>query len=151
MKEKLKKLPLLDYLFLAIGSAIMAVGIGVFLIDAKVVPGGVSGLSMAIHYLFGYPVGILMWLLNIPLYIWGLKELGNKFAFRTFFAFTLNSFFIDLFTGNSWIPGLGLTPKCLFKIEATISDPAVVPLNLKMMPSPIPRKIQPNKTRKKKS
>lgn len=105
--EKKKKLPIMDYVLLTIGSAIMAIGIGVFLIDAQVVPGGVSGLSMAIHYLFPFlPVGILMWVLNVPLYLWGLKELGNSFAIRTFFAFTINSFFIDLFTGNSWIPGL---------------------------------------------
>ncbi len=108
-KVKFSKKVLREYIFLTIGAAIMGIGIGVFLIDAKVVPGGVSGLSMAIHYLSGYsiPVGLLMWGLNIPLYFWGLKELGKSFALRTFFAFTLNSFFIDLFTGNSWIPGLG--------------------------------------------
>ncbi len=107
MTDKIKKLPIVDYLFLTLGSAIMAIGIGVFLIDAKVVPGGVSGLSMALHYMdSSLSVGILMWALNIPLYLWGLKELGKSFAFRTFFAFTLNSFFIDLFTGHSWIPGL---------------------------------------------
>jgi uncharacterized membrane-anchored protein YitT (DUF2179 family) len=108
MTEKMKKLPITDYLFLTLGAAIMAIGIGVFLVDAKVVPGGVSGMSMAIYYLTNkaISVGILMWVLNIPLYLWGLKELGNCFAMRTFYAFTLNSFFIDLFTGNSWIPGL---------------------------------------------
>lgn len=103
MKIKLTKEVFRDYVFLTIGAAIMAVGIGVFLVDAKVVPGGVSGLSMTLHYLFGYNVGVMMWVLNIPLYLWGLKELGNKFAFRTFYSFTFNSFFIDFLTGG--IPG----------------------------------------------
>lgn len=84
----------------------MALGIGVFLVDAQVVPGGVSGLSMAIHYLSNYkiPVGLMMWLLNVPLYAWGLKVLGKRFGIRTFYGFTLNSFFIDFFRGD--VPGL---------------------------------------------
>jgi uncharacterized membrane-anchored protein YitT (DUF2179 family) len=103
-----KERPVLDYFLITIGAAVMALGIGVFLVDAKVVPGGVSGLSMAIHYLSNnkIPVGILIWTLNIPLYIWGFKELGKQFGARTFYGFTLNSFFIDFFRGD--IPGLGM-------------------------------------------
>ncbi|MHB8905255.1 MAG: YitT family protein [Melioribacteraceae bacterium] len=100
----LKKYPIIDYAAIAFGSAIMAIGIGVFLVDAKVVPGGVSGLAMAIHYLTGLSVGMLIWIFNIPLFLWGLKELGKQFGLRTFVGFTLNSFFIDLFRGD--IPGL---------------------------------------------
>ncbi len=101
-----KNLPVIDYIFITIGAAIMALGIGVFLVDAQVVPGGVSGLSMAIHYLSNnrLPVGLMMWLLNIPLYIWGIRELGKRFGARTFYGFTANSFFIDFFRGD--IPGL---------------------------------------------
>lgn len=95
-----------DYLFITFGAFIMAIGIGVFLVDAQVVPGGVSGLSMAIHYLSGnrIPVGLLMWLFNIPLFIWGIRELGGSFGVRTFYGFTANSFFIDLLRGE--VPGL---------------------------------------------
>lgn len=91
---------------MAFGAAIMALGIGIFLVDAKVVPGGASGLSMAIHYLSGntIPVGLAIWVINVPLYIWGLRELGKQFGWRTFYSFSLNSFFIDFFRGD--IPGL---------------------------------------------
>ncbi len=92
-----------EYCLIAIGASIMAIGIGVFLVDAKVVPGGVSGLSMSVHYLTGLPVGLMIWVLNIPLYIWGIIELGKEFGVRTFFGFTLNSFFIDFFRGD--VPG----------------------------------------------
>ncbi len=62
-------------------------------------------LAMAIYYLSGYriSVGVLVWILNVPLFIWGLKELGKKFGMRTFVGFSLNSFFIDFFRGD--IPG----------------------------------------------
>jgi len=94
-----------DYLVIIFGAFIMATGIGVFLVDARVVPGGVSGLSMAIYYLSGnrIPVGFMMWLFNIPLFIWGVKELGKQFSARTFVGFTVSSFFIDLLRGA--IPG----------------------------------------------
>ncbi len=74
-----------EYFFITIGAFIMSLGVGVFLIDAKVVPGGVTGLSMAVHYLTGneISVGILMWILNIPLFIWGIVELGKSSASRT--------------------------------------------------------------------
>jgi uncharacterized membrane-anchored protein YitT (DUF2179 family) len=106
MANIFRKYPIIDYFFITIGAAIMAFGIGIFLVDAKVVPGGVSGLSMAIHYLSNntIPVGISIWVLNIPLYLWGLKELGKQFGVRTFVGFTLNSFFIDFFRGD--FPGL---------------------------------------------
>ena len=95
-----------DYLAILFGAAIMGLGIGVFLVDAHVVPGGVSGLSMTISYLSNgsIPVGVTMWVLNLPLFFWGIKELGKHFGTRTFVGFTLNSFFIDLFRGA--IPGL---------------------------------------------
>lgn len=95
----------IEFLIITIGAAIMAIGIGVFLVEAKVVPGGVSGLSMSVHYLSGgtIPVGLMIWVLNVPLYLWGLKELGKEFGVRTFYGFTLNSFFIDFFRGD--IPG----------------------------------------------
>ena len=96
----------IDYLAITIGAAIMALGIGIFLVDARVVPGGVSGLSMALYYLTGgaVPIGLMIWIFNVPLFIWGVRELGKQFGARTFFGFTLNSFFIDFFRGD--IPGL---------------------------------------------
>ncbi len=111
-RKKIKKLItsqtiVMDYIAILFGAFIMAAGIAIFLVDAKVVPGGVSGLSMAIHYLSGdkIPVGLTMWIFNIPLYIWGVRELGKQFGARTFVGFSANSFFIDMLRGE--IPGLG--------------------------------------------
>jgi uncharacterized membrane-anchored protein YitT (DUF2179 family) len=91
-----------DYLGITIGAAIMSLGIGVFLMDAYVVPGGVSGLSITLSYVTNgkIPVGITMWVLNLPLFFWGMKELGKNFGARTFYGFTLNSVFIDLYRGD---------------------------------------------------
>ena len=108
----------IDYLVITFGAIVMAVGIGVFLVDAKVVPGGVSGLAMAIHYLSGntIPVGLMIWILNIPLFIWGVMELGKQFGARTFIGFSLSSFFIDFCRGE--MPG--------FRSFALQNHPAIV-------------------------
>ncbi len=96
----------LDLLVINLGAFFMAAGIGVFLVDAKVVPGGVSGLAMDIHYISAgrVPVGLVMWIFNIPLFIWGVKELGRQFGVRTFVGFSMSSLFIDLLRGR--LPGL---------------------------------------------
>jgi len=106
-KINLRKYPIVDYVAITIGAVMMSLGIGIFLVDAKVVPGGVSGLAMAIYYVSNntIPVGLTIWVLNIPLLIWGIKELGKKFGVRTFYGFTLSSIFIDLFRGD--FPGFG--------------------------------------------
>jgi len=100
-----KKTPLVDYIAITFGAILMSIGIGVFLVEARVVPGGVTGLAMAAHYLSdnSLPVGMVTWVLNVPLYIWGLKELGKQFGVRTFYGFTISSIGIDLFRGD--IPG----------------------------------------------
>jgi uncharacterized membrane-anchored protein YitT (DUF2179 family) len=105
MKKYLSKTEFKEYLAITIGAIIMSLGIGVFLVDAKVVPGGVSGIGMAIYYLTegAIPVGLSVWMLNIPLYIWGVKVLGKRFGYRTFYGFSVNAFFIDFFRGD--IPG----------------------------------------------
>lgn len=96
---------IIDYTAITIGAVLMSIGIGVFLVDARVVPGGVSGLAMAVHYLSNnsIPVGLMIWVFNVPLFIWGIISLGKRFGIRTFVGFTLSSFFIDFFRGD--IPG----------------------------------------------
>lgn len=91
-----------DTLIIIVGAFSMAFGIAVFLVDARVVPGGISGLAMALYYLSGgaLPIGLMMWLFNIPLFYWGVKELGRQFGARTFIGFSASSFFIDLLRGR---------------------------------------------------
>jgi uncharacterized membrane-anchored protein YitT (DUF2179 family) len=93
-----------EYFWIGIGSAIMSLSIAM-LVDIFIVPGGASGLSMALYFVFDetIPIGLLKWLINIPLFIWGLVVLGNQFGFRTFYGFTTSSIFLDLFRGS--IPG----------------------------------------------
>ncbi|HHM02525.1 MAG TPA: YitT family protein [Caldithrix abyssi] len=106
MQKILSHKTIRDYVAIFIGAMLMGISISVFLIDARVVPGGISAVAMAIHYLSdgAIPVGLSLWLMNIPLFLWGMRELGGTFAARTVFGFSVSAFSIDLFRGD--IPGL---------------------------------------------
>jgi len=68
-----------------------------FLIPYKLAPGGVSGLSTILFYLFNgaIPVGMLMLILNMPLFFIGYKSKGRRFFFRSLFGAILLSLMID--------------------------------------------------------
>ena len=108
LSQKLKVI--VDYAMITVGSLITAIGLGPFLVEADVVPGGVTGISMIINFLWkdGLSVGTLIWLLNLPLFIWGVYELGNSFGIRTFYGFSTNAIFIDLLRGE--LPLIGGYP-----------------------------------------
>lgn len=95
-----------EYILIIIGGAMMGFSIAVFLVDTRVVPGGISAIAMTIHYLSNehIPVGMALWVMNIPLFIWGVRELGLTFAYRTVTGFTVSAFCIDLFHGD--VPGM---------------------------------------------
>ena len=93
-----------DYLLILTGSFILAAGFVYFVTPHKIVPGGVYGIAIAVHYategIFpfwpdGIPIGLFGLLLNIPLTIAGIKILGPRFGVKTIAGFVLSSVFID--------------------------------------------------------
>ena len=107
----------INYLLMICGSFIMATGYVFFITPHKIVPGGVYGISIVIHYLTqgllkfapnGFPVGLTGLVLNIPLTIIGVRILGPRFGIKTILGFFLTSFFIDFQTylwGNEPLVG----------------------------------------------
>lgn len=79
------------------GSLLMALGLDLFLVPAKIAPGGVSGLSTVIHYVTGLPVGVLILLINIPIFILGARSFSKKFIFESFIGMIVLSFFVSFF------------------------------------------------------
>lgn len=86
---------ILRYLKITLGSFLAALGFALFLIPNQIAPGGLSGLATIIYYLWGIPVGFFTLLLNVPLFILSLRELGSKFIIRTVYGTVLFSFFTD--------------------------------------------------------
>lgn len=99
VKEKVfSKKWFISYILIILGSFILAAGFVFFITPYKIVPGGVYGISIVLHYLFGTPVGLMALLFDIPLTIIGIKVLGPRFGMKTVTGFVFTAFFVDLLT-----------------------------------------------------
>ncbi len=99
-----------NYLFIVIGSAIMAFGVVGFLIPNKIATGGTTGLSIILHHVFGISLGILFGIINLPLILISIKFLGRYFALKTTIAILLVGLMIELFTKVITLEALSTDP-----------------------------------------
>lgn len=92
-----KKAEIKSYFSIVLGCLIMTISMNIFLIPFRLAPGGVSGLSTVLFYVFkgAIPVGTLMLILNVPLFLIGYKSKGHQFFFRSLFGAVLLSLMID--------------------------------------------------------
>lgn len=88
---------LADLTLIVIGSAIMAIGYALFLIPHHFVPGGVSGIAIIVNYFTRLPVGTLIMVLNIPVFVFGIKIMGRKYGLRSLLGMVISSLLIDFF------------------------------------------------------
>lgn len=83
------------YSLIVIGSFILAASFVLFITPYKIVPGGVYGISIVLHYLLGTPVGMVALAFDIPLTIIGIRILGSRFGMKTVVGFVLTAVFVD--------------------------------------------------------
>ena len=62
---------ILDYVFIAIGSMVMAFAIDFFLAPFKISTGGISGVSTVLLHLFKLPLSLTTLLFNGSLFFFG--------------------------------------------------------------------------------
>ena len=92
----ISKRDLWDYVLILIGALVQALALRLFLIPSDLVGGGVSGLAQLIHHYTKFPIGLMVLIGNIPLFILGWQYLGGaKFAFRTIVKIVAFSIFTD--------------------------------------------------------
>ena len=87
-----------NYSMILIGAFIMASGFVLFITPYKIVPGGVYGISIVLHYMLGTPVGAMALVFDIPLTIIGIKVLGPRFGMKTVVGFFATAIFMDTLT-----------------------------------------------------
>ncbi len=134
----------IDYTLIVVGAFLQALSYVLFLAPYKIVPGGVYGISIVIHYvtkgLFsfmpeGLPMGVTALCFNIPLMILAMKKIGLSSGPKTIVTFLLISIFTDslsylcgsqpLVENDSFIAcfyggailGIGVT--CVFRAQST--------------------------------
>lgn len=72
-----------SYLFILLGSGIVAIAFNLFLLPNRIASGGVSGISTITDFLFGFEPAYVQWAFNIPLFIAGVLLLGKQFGLKT--------------------------------------------------------------------
>jgi uncharacterized membrane-anchored protein YitT (DUF2179 family) len=91
------KSQVLNGLLIVAGCALMGLSYALFLIPHHFVPGGVSGISIIINYFANFPVGVLIIVLNIPVFLLGLRTMGKKYVVSSLLGMVLSSLMIDFF------------------------------------------------------
>ena len=112
--KELKKHPLLiDLTCDILGSILFALSIYTFAKNANFAPGGVSGLALIIHHLWGFPIGLTSLLLNIPLIFLSYKVLGKQFLLKSARTMLISTFILDIifphfspYTGDPFLAAL---------------------------------------------
>ncbi len=100
MKSKLIKTAK-EYAIITTGIIVAALGISLFLVPHGIVSGGATGVAIIINKLTGFPVGVAVLLINIPLFISGILFLGNTFGVKSLYGAFLFSLILDATAANA--------------------------------------------------
>ena len=86
-----------DYGLLILGAIVQAASMDLFLVPGQIASGGVSGLAQVLNFHTRLPIGIMVLVMNVPLFVLGWRYLGGRrFFIRTIFTVVLYSVLVDL-------------------------------------------------------
>lgn len=94
-KYNLKKI-VIEIIGTIIGSFIMAIGVSLFLLPNQLSSGGISGIATITYYLLNIPMGTMILIINIPLFILSIYKIGKSFFIKSMIGTVTLSVFIDL-------------------------------------------------------
>ena len=77
---------MLDLLLIVLGIFSAGLGLKGFLLSSHFIDGGVTGISMLVSSVFGWPLSILIVIINLPFIVLGFRQIGLKFAVKSMLA-----------------------------------------------------------------
>ena len=94
-RNKVKEF-LIDTFIFVIGGILYSIAINCFLSKNNILNGGFTGIATILYILFELPIGTVIFLMNIPMFLIAIKKLGVRFVLRTVWATQINSTCIDV-------------------------------------------------------
>nr|WP_207751275.1 YitT family protein [Anaeromonas frigoriresistens] len=82
-----------------VGGLLCAIAINGFFIPNQLLSGGASGIAIMAHYLTGLPTGLLIFLINIPIFAVGFKIVDRDFVFYSFISMFAMSLLLNFTEG----------------------------------------------------
>ncbi len=96
-----------SYSIITLAALLYAINFNVFFVPNHIAFGGLTGIAQMINYLVGYPpIGILLILMNVPLFLVAWRLLGAQMLIGSLYTMALSSALIDLTAGMIVLPGL---------------------------------------------
>lgn len=86
----------LEYVLVAAGCLCVALSFNLLLNPNRIASGGVSGISVLLHYALGIEPAVVQWAFNIPLFAAGVWLLGKKFGVKTAVGSVIMPLFVYL-------------------------------------------------------
>jgi uncharacterized membrane-anchored protein YitT (DUF2179 family) len=94
VRKELGDLRFQNFFFLTVAGIINAVGVTMFLYPVKLYDSGISGTSMLIDQITPeyYTMSLLLIILNVPIFLFGLKNQGLSFTIYSIYTISVYSF-----------------------------------------------------------
>lgn len=93
-KYNIKKI-IIEIIGTILGAFIIAVGVSLFLLPNQLSSGGIAGIATITYYLLNIPMGTMILLINIPLFILSIYKIGKNFFIKSMIGTITLSVFID--------------------------------------------------------
>ena len=94
MSNKVKNLVMND-LLVTIVAIFTALSLVLFTVPNKIAAGGVSGVATILYHMFGFNVGIVILIINVPLFILAVYVLGGSIGAKTLWGILVMSFSVE--------------------------------------------------------
>ena len=93
MYKLLSKISIKNMIMLTVAGIINAIGVTIFLMPVKLYDSGISGTSMLLSQITPetFSLSFFLLVLNIPLFIFGLKKQGKRFTFYAVYTIIIYS------------------------------------------------------------
>jgi uncharacterized membrane-anchored protein YitT (DUF2179 family) len=86
-----------NVLFIQVGAVMAAFALQRFLVPNRILDGGVVGIAIIVSYLGSLPLGLLVFVLNLPFMALSLKLIGKRFLFLALYAVASFSVWVSVF------------------------------------------------------
>lgn len=100
MQERISKLSPkeigIDIVVDIAAGVLMAVGVQVFAVPAEFATSGLTGIALILHHLFGWKMGIVVMVINVPLALMSAKYLGKRFLVNSIKSIVITSVLLDV-------------------------------------------------------
>ena len=88
------------YLLIVLGSVVYAIGFQYFMFPNNIVSGGVTGIAMILNHFTRWPVGMMVLVMNIPLFLIAWRHFGLDFLIGSLVGTAVSSVCVDFFAST---------------------------------------------------